>query len=156
MKKHNSTIPCEAHTMPLTRRDWTMLLPALLGAPIASAAPERKLLPAATYKFEDLPVKKTGENFGREVFDGLTHSGLQVDIHETELAPGSAPHAAHRHIHEEIVMVRQGTLEVTIEGKVSTIPPGGVVYVASNDFHGWKNVGSTRAHYFVFALGREA
>jgi quercetin dioxygenase-like cupin family protein len=140
----------------ITRRDWTLILPALLASAHANAAPDRKLLPARTFKFEDLPVKKTGENASRDVFDGVTHTGLQVDIHETELAPGSAPHAAHRHIHEEIVMVREGTLEVMIEGKTSAINPGGVVYVASNEFHGWKNVGSTRAHYFVFALGREA
>jgi quercetin dioxygenase-like cupin family protein len=137
------------------RRDLALLLPALLAVRQASAAPERKLLPARTYKFEDLPVKKNGENIGREVFDGLTHTGLQVDIHETELAPGLGPHPPHRHIHEEIVMLREGTLEVMIEGKVSTVTPGAVVYVASNEFHGWKNAGSVHAHYFVFALGRE-
>ena len=138
--------------MTSTRRDLALL--ALIAAKSAPAATERKTLPSATYKFEDLPVKQNGENRGREVFDGLTHTGFQMDIHETELGPGLAPHAPHRHVHEEILMVREGTLEVTIEGKVTKAPPGSVVYVASNDFHGWKNAGSTRAHYFVMAVGR--
>jgi hypothetical protein len=30
------------------------------------------------------------------------------------------------------------------------------VYVASNEEHGWKNVGETQAHYFVLALGQES
>jgi quercetin dioxygenase-like cupin family protein len=137
----------------ITRRDWAILIPALLAT--ASSAAERKTLPSMTYKFEDLLVKKTGENRSRDVFDGLTHSGFQVDIHETELAPGLAPHAPHRHTHEEIVMVREGTLEVMIEGKVTAATPGSVVYVASNEFHGWKNSGKTQAHYFVMALGRD-
>ena len=138
------------------RRDLALLVPALFAAGSAAQAAERKKLPSMTYEFEDLPVKKNGENRGREVFDGLNHSGFQVDIHETELAPGLAPHAPHRHVHEEILMIREGTLEITIEGKVTMATPGSVVYVASNDFHGWKNAGTGRAHYFVLALGREA
>ena len=66
-----------------------------------------------------------------------------------------APHAPHRHIHEEMIMIREGTLEVMIEGKTSTANVGSVVYVASNEFHGWKNVGTGRASYFVLAFGRE-
>ena len=135
-----------------SRRDLALL--ALVAAKAVSAA-DRKALPSATYKFEDLKVKQTGDNRGRDVFDGLTHTGHQIDIHETELAPGLAPHAPHRHSHEEIVMLREGTLEVSIEGKVTTITPGSVVYVASNEFHGWKNSGTTRAHYFVMAIGRQ-
>ena len=135
-----------------SRRDLALL--AFVAAKAVSAA-DRKALPSATYKFEDLKVKQTGDNRGRDVFDGLTHTGHQIDIHETELAPGLAPHAPHRHSHEEIVMLREGTLEVSIEGKVTTITPGSVVYVASNEFHGWKNSGTTRAHYFVMAIGRQ-
>jgi quercetin dioxygenase-like cupin family protein len=53
-----------------------------------------------------------------------------------------------------MIMIREGTLEVTIEGKVTTVGPGAVVYVASQDLHGWRNTGVTQAHYFVLALGR--
>lgn len=133
------------------RRDLALL--ALVASKTAAAATERKKLPSMNYVFEDLKVKANG---GRDVFDGLTHSGHQVDIHETELAPGKAPHAPHKHVHEEIVMVREGTLEIIIGGTITTATPGSVVYVASNDFHGWKNSGSTKAHYFVLALGRES
>jgi quercetin dioxygenase-like cupin family protein len=107
-------------------------------------------LPSKTYRFEDLVLKGTS----RAVFDGLTHTGFHVDLHETELAPGEAPHAAHRHEHEEMIMIREGTLEITIEGKVTHAGPGSVVYAASNEMHGWKNTGPTKAQYFVIALGR--
>ena len=132
----------------MNRRQLAILLPAL------AAAADRKALPSKTYRFDDLKVKENGQNRSRDVFDGLTHSGFQVDLHETELAPGLMPHAAHRHVHEELVMLREGTIEVTISGKVTTVGAGSVVYVASNEEHGWKNIGSTRAHYFVIAVGR--
>ena len=131
----------------MTRRDLT-LLSACLIAPTAKA--QKATLPSKAYQFEDLVVKGNS----RAVFDGLNHSGFHVDLHETDLAPGQAPHAPHRHEHEEIVMVREGTLEITIEGKVTIAGPGSVVYAASNDMHGWKNVGTTHANYFVIALGR--
>jgi quercetin dioxygenase-like cupin family protein len=116
----------------------------------ATAKAQKAALPSKVYRFEDLVLKGNG----RAVFDGVTHSGFHVDLHETVLAPGMAPHAPHRHEHEEMIMIREGTLEITIEGKVTVVGPGSVVYAASNDMHGWKNAGTTPAHYFVIALGR--
>jgi quercetin dioxygenase-like cupin family protein len=74
-------------------------------------------------------------------------------MHLTELGPGMAPHAPHKHVHEEMVMLQTGELEVTIEGKTTHLTPGSVAYVASNELHGWKNPGTGRAQYFVIALG---
>lgn len=134
----------------MTRRDLTLLPAAFIAATASAQKPS--ILPSKTYRFEDLVLKGTS----RAVFDGLTHTGFHVDLHETELAPGAAPHPPHRHEHEEIVMIREGTLEITIEGKVTTAGPGSVVYAASNDMHGWKNIGATKAQYFVIAMGRVA
>jgi quercetin dioxygenase-like cupin family protein len=139
--------------MSCTRRDLAVLLPAVAAAQTKSPKP---MLPSKPYVYEDLPVKQSGENRQRAVLDGLTHTNYPIELHMTELAPGLPPHAPHRHAHEEIVMLRRGTLEITIEGKVTKVSPGSVVYVASNEMHGWKNVGADRAEYFVIALGREA
>jgi quercetin dioxygenase-like cupin family protein len=134
----------------MTRRDLTMMSAAFFAATAEAQTPALPTLPSKTYRFEDLVLKGNA----RAVFDGVTHTGYHVDLHETELAPGEAPHAAHRHAHEEMIMIREGTLEITIEGKVSTAGPGSVVYAASNELHGWKNIGKTKAQYFVIALGR--
>ena len=50
-------------------------------------------LPSRAYPFEDLPVKENGQNKGRAVLNGLTHTGFRVELHLTELGPGMAPHA---------------------------------------------------------------
>jgi quercetin dioxygenase-like cupin family protein len=129
-----------------------MLPAAFIAATAKAQTPAPATLPSKTYRFEDLVLKGNA----RAVFDGLTHTGFHVDLHETDLAPGAAPHAPHRHEHEEMIMIREGTLEITIEGKVTTAGPGSVVYAASNELHGWKNIGTTKAQYFVIALGRVA
>jgi quercetin dioxygenase-like cupin family protein len=135
----------------MTRRDLTLLSAGLFAAAAKAQKPALATLPSKTYRFEDLTLKGNS----RAVFDGMTHTGFHVDLHETQLAPGAAPHAPHRHDHEEVVMVQDGTLEATIEGNVTVVGPGSVIYAASNDLHGWKNVGDTTAHYFVIALGHK-
>ena len=139
--------------MKLTRRDLTALLPVLAAAQTATPKVRHKLASKA-YNFDDLPEKVNGQNKSRNVFDGLNHAGFQLDLHITSLGPGQMPHAAHHHVHEEIVMLQSGMLDIAIEGKVTRVGPGSVVYVNSNEEHGWKNPGPERAQYFVMAVGR--
>lgn len=138
--------------MNYSRRDLSLLLPALAAT---SAAPQNEALPSKAYGFENLPVRTSGPNSSRAVFDGKTHTGFPVNLHITELPAGGAPHPPHHHVHEETIMIHEGTLEVTISGRSARLGPGSVAYVASGEEHGWRNVGTTRALYFVLALGQE-
>ncbi|MGC9946201.1 MAG: cupin domain-containing protein [Bryobacteraceae bacterium] len=107
-----------------------------------------------TYSFDQLPVHASGGNQTRPVFDGETH-GVRIELHETELPPGGAPHPPHRHVHEETILIREGIVEATIAGRSAKLGPGSVAYVASNEEHGWHNAGTAPAHYFVLAIGRD-
>ena len=148
-------LPQETKTMQISRRDLALLLPALAVEGSAQAQAPEAPVPSTAAKFEDLPVKVSGANKSRQVINGTTHSGYHVDMHMTELPPGAAPHPPHHHVHEEMIMIHEGTLEVTISGKATKLGPGSTAYVASNQEHGWKNVGTTKAQYFVLALGRD-
>lgn len=140
--------------MNYSRRDLNRLFPALVAA-TAAAQQSSQILPSHAYKFEDLPVKVNKTSRGRAVLRGDTHSNYPIELHETELDPGQAPHAPHRHIHEEIFMLREGSVDMTINGKTTRVGPGAVVYIASNDLHGLVNSGAEPAHYFVIALGND-
>jgi len=136
-----------------SRRDLGILLPLLAAG--AAEAQSTKSLPTTVFKYEDLPVTVSGEIKGRRVFDTHTHTGYHVDMHLTELGPGLAPHPAHSHPHEELLMLRTGVLDVTFKGKTIRAIAGSVVYVEGGIEHGWRNPGPARAEYFVVALGRE-
>jgi mannose-6-phosphate isomerase-like protein (cupin superfamily) len=140
-------------SMEFSRREMCLLLPALAAS--SGFAAEDASLPSKAYPVEELTVRSSGENKFRHIFGGQTHTGFSVELHESDLAPGSAPHPPHHHDHEEIFMMREGTLEVTIEGKSSLIGPGSAAYVASNQEHGVHNPGPGHAQYFVFALGTD-
>ena len=62
---------------------------------------------------------------------------------------GAAPHAAHRHPDEELVFVREGVVEATINGVSTKAPAGSVIIYASNDLPGMRNAGDGQASYFV-------
>uniref|UniRef100_Q01XA6 Cupin 2, conserved barrel domain protein n=1 Tax=Solibacter usitatus (strain Ellin6076) TaxID=234267 RepID=Q01XA6_SOLUE len=141
--------------MKLSRRQMAGLLPALAAAQTAEKK-AKPVLTSKTYLYEDMPVKPNGTNATRAVFDGKNHSGFGVELHITELGPGMAPHAPHHHVNEEALMLRSGQLDVTIEGKTMRVTAGSVVYVNSNEEHGWKNPGPEKAQYFVIALGKES
>jgi mannose-6-phosphate isomerase-like protein (cupin superfamily) len=50
-------------------------------------------------------------------------------------------------------LMREGTLELTVNGKTFQLGPGAIGFVRSNEEHGVKNVGSAPANYFVVEMG---
>lgn len=88
----------------------------------------------------------------RPVLNGVTTRGQRLSVHISELAPGEAPHPPARQPHEEIIVIREGTLEVTLDGKPTVLGPGSVIFSAFNELNGWKNVGKTVAQHYVISL----
>jgi len=139
--------------MGMSRREACLLVPVLLAS--RGVAAEGPNLGSKAYPFEDLPVRTSGGNTFRPVLDGNTHAGCPVELHETGLAVGAMPHPPHHHVHEEMFLVREGTLEVTIAGASTRLGPGSVAFVASNQEHGIRNTGTVPAQYFVLAIGHD-
>jgi len=136
--------------MKCSRREVCYWIPALMAARGLAAEAS---IPSKVFRFEDLAVESASGNALRRILQGKTHNGYAIEMHETDLAPGSMPHPAHHHAHDEIFLVREGTVEFTIAGRASRLGPGSVAYVASNEEHGLKNAGPSHAQYFVIALG---
>ena len=139
----------------MTRRDLSFLLPALafLGETLdAQAMPEH----SCVFTFDSLkPAHSSGVAITRPVMRGKLPTGETVELHETTLMPGQMPHVAHKHVHTELMLIREGTVEFIMDGRSEQIGPGGVAYAASGEMHGLKNVGAVPANYFVIAIGAE-
>jgi mannose-6-phosphate isomerase-like protein (cupin superfamily) len=133
-----------------SRRDLSLFLPALAAE---AGAAQTTALPSRTFRYEDLPVRANGPNRARAILNGETHRGYPLEVHMTELGAGQMPHPPHHHVHEEMILIHEGTLEVTIAGQSIKLGPGSAAYVASNEEHGWRNVGTERARYWVIAIG---
>jgi len=72
-----------------------------------------------------------------------------LELHVTTLNPGESPHAPHKHPNEELIIIRQGTVETLSNGSWVRVGPGSAIFNGSNQLHGFKNVGSEPAVYHV-------
>jgi mannose-6-phosphate isomerase-like protein (cupin superfamily) len=137
--------------MKWSRRELA-LLPSLLGSS-ALQAQEAQHVPSKVYEFDKLAVRHTNTVDYRAIVDGKTVDGCKFSVHESALSPNQEPHPPHHHNGEEMFLMIDGTLEVTINGKASQIAKGSVAFIGSGDQHGIRNVGTTPAKYFVIELG---
>jgi mannose-6-phosphate isomerase-like protein (cupin superfamily) len=153
-----------------SRRDLGLLLPALaaVSAKAQGSGTKAGAAPAADNSVEKLPVMKTqaflyneipvttnGKNKSRRMFTAKTHTGFKIESHQSDIAPGEVNHPPHQHLREEMMLIRTGTMELTISGKPYRLGPGDVGVIGSNEIHNAKNVGETRAEYFIVNIGRD-
>ncbi len=118
----------------------------------AAAAKLPGKLPSSVFDWEKLPVVTTKTGARRSIVDSPTPTCEKFECHVTTLNPGEIPHGAHRHPDEEIVIVKEGTMEVTIDGVTKRGGPGSIFFYGSNAEHGMKNVGGTLASYHVVRI----
>jgi quercetin dioxygenase-like cupin family protein len=153
--------------MKYSRREIGLLLPALAAtaataaqapatAPPAPAGVEQlPVMKTRAFVFSELPVTPNGQNRQRRMFTEKTHTGFKISSHQTEVAPGEVNHPPHQHLREEMMLVREGTMELTVNGKAYRLGPGDVGVIGSNEMHNARNVGTSRAHYFIVNIGRD-
>jgi quercetin dioxygenase-like cupin family protein len=85
----------------------------------------------------------------RQVMRMPTPTLEELEIHISTLAPGKSPHAPHQHQHEELLILKEGTLETFQSGTTRRVGPGGIIFQASNELHNVTNVGHSPATYYV-------
>jgi len=165
--------------MKYSRRDMSFLLPALLagaasaqtkqaakGAKAAGTPPpghvteetaveNLPVMKTTSYKYDEIAVTTNGKNKSRRMFTMKTHTGFKIESHQSDIAPGEVNHPPHQHLREEMMLIRTGTMELTISGKPYRLGPGDVGVIGSNEIHNAKNVGTTRAEYFIVNIGRD-
>jgi quercetin dioxygenase-like cupin family protein len=147
----------------MNRRDVcvTMAAFASLGGMLAEgqegrtggAAEDDSLAVSKVFRFDEMKVSNNPNGgWGRAVMHGTLPTGEFVEVHETMLPAGQMPHPPHQHRNTEFVLIRQGKLEFLNDGKPEPAGVGDVIYTASNQMHGLKNVGDTPALYFVVSV----
>ena len=157
--------------MKYSRRDLGLLLPALAAAGASAQSVTSGSAPAANagansveklpvikthaYIYNEIPVTTNGKNTSRRMFTAKTHTGFKMESHCSDIAPGEVNHPPHQHLREEMMLVREGVMELTISGKPYRLGPGDVGVIGSNEIHNAKNVGTTRALYFIVNIGRD-
>lgn len=137
----------------ITRRD---LLVAAISMSLAVAgitfaeSNGKPVMHSCVFNWADLKARPTKVGEARGVFDAPTPTLAEFECHITTLNPGESPHPPHRHPEEELMVIKEGTLEALQGDKTNIVTTGGIIFEASNELHGLRNIGTNRATYFVF------
>ena len=156
--------------MKYSRRELGLLLPTLVAAaavpktleaqqaaPAGGADSVEKLpvIKTQRFGFDEIPVTSNGKNKQRRMFTAKTHTGFKIESHMSDIAPGEVNHPPHQHLREEMMLIREGIMELTIAGKPYRLGPGDVGVIGSNELHNAKNVGTVFSRYFIVNIGRD-
>jgi len=126
----------------ITRRDALVGLLALPGAlkSVGAAEDQQQILGPTVFHWDEMKVVKTKVGEVRSLCKQPTATLDQLEMHVSTLNPGLMSHPPHRHVNEELIILRDGECETLSDGKWVN---------ASNSLHGFRNVGTTPATYHV-------
>lgn len=116
-----------------------------------STTPASKL-PSSVFQWEKLVPLPTKKGWRRDPFDAPTVTLDRFHCHITTLNPGENTGELHRTPQEELVIVKEGTLEVNINGQMHTATAGSMIFFSSNELENMRNVGTTPATYYVLQI----
>lgn len=115
----------------------------------ALAAPKPETLGSVAIEWRDVPLQQEEVRAVRQFLRSPTATLNELELHVTTLPAGATSHAPHRHPNEELVIIKEGTVEVLVDGQLKRVGAGSVVFNASNQLHSLRNVGDGPATYHV-------
>lgn len=116
---------------------------------IIAFAQTSNVMSSTVVNWNSIPAEPNKTGSTRTFLKGRTPTLESLEVHVTTLNPGQAPHPPHQHPNEELVIVKEGTIEVLNNGEWKKIGPGSVFFIASNELHGVRNPGPEAATYHV-------
>lgn len=151
----------------MNRRSFAALLPALAaGLPAlaeqnglaqtgpASGAAE-KPIETGVYPGFTPPAEFTGRK-GHSFFHGMLPTDIGCEAHVSYLAVGAQHEPLEKHKHSEIWLVREGKVELMLDGTSHVLAPGDAGIAVAGTMHWVRNAGDTVASYFVLEVGTGA
>lgn len=116
------------------------------GAPATKAPLKSQIVHWAALNPMALP---NGER--RMVLDGPTATVDLLHVHATTLAVGQASGEPVRHPRDEVLIVKEGEVEVHLDGATHTAGPGAMLFFASGAVTRLRNIGAGPATYYVIS-----
>jgi quercetin dioxygenase-like cupin family protein len=134
-----------------TRRQAMMAL-AAIGSIVnlkALARGDDPVMQSSVFDWTSIAATPTKIGSSRKFFQAPTATLDELECHVTTLNPGETPHPPHKHPDEELVIIKEGTVESLVNGQTRRVGPGSVIFQASNQLHSIRNVGDGPATYHV-------
>jgi quercetin dioxygenase-like cupin family protein len=136
----------------ITRRDVVVAAIATvvgMSGVLAAQQAAKPILGPTVFDWNQLTDTPSNVGSVRNVVRQPTATLNELEMHITTLKPGLASHEPHRHVNEELIIIREGTVETLSDGVWKRVGAGSIIFNASNSLHGLRNVGTAPAIYHV-------
>ncbi len=100
-------------------------------------------------EWNDIEFKVNANGGRRDIMRQPVSALKELEMHTTQLKEGLPSHSSHTHPDEEIILVRFGRVEESINGKTFQCGPGSVIFLTNDDDHGIRNVGEGPCEYYA-------
>ena len=105
---------------------------------------------SGVYTWAELPTKKGHQRIGRKIMEGTSPHFSFLEIHATTQQKGVKPSPVHSQENkEEVIIVKEGLLKMTIDDKSELLPAGSVVLIPPMANQTMENVGDGPLTYYV-------
>ena len=116
---------------------------------LTTLAAQQQVQRSTTFEWASLEAKPTPIGARRDVMRAPTPTLDELEIHITTLNVGEVSHPPHQHPAEELLIVKDGTVETLQNGKATRLGPGSIIFHSTNDLHNIRNAGPIPATYHV-------
>jgi (S)-ureidoglycine aminohydrolase len=104
------------------------------------------------YSWKNLPVDKKENGERRQIVNGKSAVLANLEVHASTLQPKTGPQPANTHLEEILLLIKEGSLKVSLADQSKTMGPGSVAFAISGDAIAVENMGTTPATYYIFRL----
>lgn len=149
----------------MNRRHFAALLPTL-AATLPALAEEQAGSEPPPDMPEEGPAIETGVfpgktppadfkgRFGHSYMHGMLPEDIGCEVHVSYLEPGTPHEREEKHTHSEIWLVREGKVELMLNGTSHLLGPGDAGIAVAGTMHWVRNAGDGVASYYVIEVGR--
>lgn len=103
---------------------------------------------ADVYEWRNAAVSKKNKIEQRQILEGTTPAFKYMKIHAETLQPKQGS-KSHQHTQEELMIVKEGELTMTLNGKTETLEAGSIALIMPGDVHGFENKSGESVTYYI-------
>ena len=136
----------------LTWRKFALVLITAFTATETAVQAQSEKTSAMTSKaieWNSLEIKTNATGSSRKFFEGPTANLEVLECHASTLNPGATNHVILKRPNDEVIIVKEGTIEAFVGDKWVRVGPGSVIFNAANVDQSMRNVGDGPATYHV-------
>ena len=129
---------------------FTILITTGLAARAQSG--KTSTMTSTAIEWNSLEAKTNATGSSRKFFEGPTATLDELECHASTLNPGCTNHVILERPNDEVIIVKEGTIEAYTGDKWVRVGPGSVIFNAAGTPQSMRNTGNVPATYHVITF----